>query len=319
MSTLCPWCSAPPNTGSTCLRCGANYARAYAIKTHGRVTPIEAIEPTESYDVPMQDTWQDASGLERELQFRIYAIPVALCLAIAFNMASLGSALQRIFFTMPVHEFGHAVTAWFCGFAAIPTLWKTFIPEARLWGVSIALSCAIGYLIYRAYWKENTPLIFGGVMLLLIQAFATLGLTPETAHTLTIFGGDGAGMLIAVLLMGSFYFGKETQIYKGSLRWGFLLIGAASFIDIFATWWRARQDIGAIPYGTLDGASSDSMTLVETYGWSLDNLVNRYVTLGACCLVVLALVYAWGLWDAQSAVAAKKLAQKRLERQARQK
>jgi len=33
--------------------------------------------------------------------------------------------------------------------------------------------------------------------------------------------------------MLSFYFGKETQLYEGGLRWGFLGIGAAGFADMF--------------------------------------------------------------------------------------
>ena len=103
------------------------------------------------------------------------------------------------------------------------------------------------------------------------------------------------GMILATLLMASFFFGKHTQLYKGSLRWGFVVIGAASFIDIYATWWKARKDESAIPYGTTGGMATDAMTLVDVYGWSLQTLVSRYVVLGVYCLIALALVYAWGV------------------------
>ena len=127
------------------------------------------------------------------------------------------------------------------------------------------------------------------------------------------FGGDGAGMILATLLMGSFFFGKRTQLYKGSLRWGFLVIGAAAFVDIYATWWKSRKDEGAIPYGTTGGMATDAMTLVDAYGWTLQTLVNRYVVLGVCCLIALALVYAWGVWRAKSEIETRRLAQKAAE------
>lgn len=52
----------------------------------------------------------------------------------------------------------------------------------------------------------------------------------------------------------------------GSLRWGFVVIGAAAFVDIYATWWNARKDDSAIPYGTTGGMATDAMTLVDAYG-----------------------------------------------------
>ncbi len=137
VTTSCPWCSAPRVTGSTCPRCGADYAKAEAIKTHGRATaeppPVRiASDPairTATSASPAE--WKAVTDPELEWKFCIAAIPLALCAAIAFHASGMGAMLQRIFLTMPVHEFGHAVTAWFCGYAAVPTLWKTLIPETR--------------------------------------------------------------------------------------------------------------------------------------------------------------------------------------------
>ena len=57
--------------------------------------------------------------------------------------------------------------------------------------------------------------------------------------------------------------------------------------------------------------ASDAMKLVENFGWSLQTLVSRYVTLGLCCLAALALVYAWGVWRAKAELDARQLIQKR--------
>lgn len=321
MTTTCPWCSAPRDAGPACPRCGADYAKAEAIKTHGRATPavtqtptsIEDVDPADLvYDEESPDEWTKVSDAELEWKFCLAAIPVALCMAIAFHASGLGASLQRIFLTMPVHEFGHAVTAWFCGYAAIPTLWKTIVPETRGFIAPLALFGALGYMTYHARKTNKPPLVYAGGALILLQAIATVGISSHTAQMWITFGGDGAGMVLAAMLMGSFFFGKKTQLYKGSLRWGFVVIGAAAFVDIYATWWKARNDEGAIPYGTTGGMATDAMTLVDVYGWSLQTLVHRYVVLGVCCLIALALVYAWGVWRAKSEIEARQISRKKV-------
>ena len=316
MTATCPWCSAPRDPGPTCPRCGAIYAKAEAIKAHGRAVPGVDAAPIQHVDVDSADEnntgespdeWGAAYDPELELKFRLAAIPVALCFAVAFHASGLGASLQRIFLTMPVHEFGHAVTAWFCGFSAVPTLWKTIIPETRGFIAPLVLLAALGYMMHHARMTNVPSLLYTGGALILLQAIATFGIGAESAQILITFGGDGAGMIIATLLMGSFFFGRKTQLYKGSLRWGFVVMGAAAFVDIYATWLKARNDDGAVPYGTTGGMASDSMMLVDVYGWSMQSLIHRYVVLGVCCLIVLALVYAWGIWRTKSEIEVRRL------------
>lgn len=222
------------------------------------------------------------------------AIPAALVLALAFHVLTPG--LQRIVFGMPIHELGHAVTAWFCGHAALPTLWKTLVAEERGWFAPVVLAGAIGYMMVRAYLAEKHYFVLLGAVLLAVQGIGTFYIKPTTAHILFAFGGDGMGMVIATALMATFFFGKRTQFYKGWLRWGFLMIGAAAFADMFATWWVAQSDRNAIPFGEIEGVGlSDSLKLVEEWGWTTDELVRRYVMVGVSCLAALALVYAWGV------------------------
>jgi len=322
VTTTCPWCSAPRDTGPTCPQCGANYAKAEAIKAHGRAAVVieQPSATTPAYDTvdageaeTARGEWQEVSDPELEYRFCLAAIPVMLCIAIAFNAFGLGASLQRIFLTMPVHELGHAITAWFCGYTAIPTLWKTLIPETRGFIAPLALLGTLGYLVWRAHAAENRPLLYTGAVLILLQAIGTLAIKPETAQMLITYGGDGMGMILATLLMGGFFFGKRTQLYKGSLRWGFVAIGAAAFVDIYATWWKSRKDHGAIPYGTMDGMASDSMKLVETYRWTMETLVSRYVMLGLCCLFALIIVYAWGVRRAKSEMEIRRRAERTAE------
>ena len=326
MTATCAWCSAPRDTGATCPRCGANYEKAEAIKSTGRAAAIEQSEAAvadlaaaDDLDHAEQasDDWKNVSDPELEWKFCIAAIPVALVLGALFKASELGAFLQRSFMGMPLHELGHAVAAWFCGFFAIPTLWFTPVAETRGLLTPLALSVAIGYMIYRAHQAGRTSLVCLGGVLILLQGIGTLGINPDTARAVYIFCGDGGGMILATLLMASFYFGKNTQLYKGSVRWGFVVIGAGAFNDIFGTWWRARGDDQAIPYGTSAGRPSDSMWLIDDHGWTAQSLANGYLTLGMLCLIALATVYAWGVWRAGREIEARQSRQKRAGREKR--
>lgn len=245
--------------------------------------------------VGMEDRVVEDPALEFKLC--VAAIPTMLLLGLAFHLMTPG--LQRVVFGMPIHELGHAVTAWFCGHAALPTLWKTLVAEERGWLAPLALAGAIGYMMVRAHVAGKTYLVVLGAALLVVQGLGTFYIKETTALALFSFGGDAMGMVIATALMASFFFGKRTQLYKGWLRWGFLVIGAAAFSDMFATWWKALSDTGAIPYGEIEGVGlSDSARLVEDWGWNIRDMVRRFVTVGLACLAALALVYAWGVREA---------------------
>lgn len=303
MTATCPWCNAPRAAGATCPRCGANYAKAEAIKTHGRAQVAVAIEepvvaaPVEEPAIAATLVGMEARAVEDpalEWKLCVAAIPVALGLALAFHV--LTPSLQRIFLGMPIHELGHAVSGWFCGYFAVPTLWKTLVAEERGFVAPLALAVALGYMMVRAYLAEKLHLVVLGGALLVVQGIGTFGIKERTAEMLFTFGGDGMGMVLATVLMATFFFGKRSQLYKGWLRWGFLMIGAAAFVDMFATWWTAQSDTGAIPFGEIEGTGlSDPMKLVEDHGWSTKVMVRRYVMVGVSCLLGLALVYAWGV------------------------
>jgi hypothetical protein len=295
----CPWCNAPRVSGAACLRCGANYAKAELIRSQGHAPPVEKA-------VAAVLAGPDDRAVEDpvlEWKFGVAAIPAALALGLLFHIVTPG--LQRIFFGMPVHELGHAVTAWLCGYLAVPTLWKTLVPESRGFVAPILLAGALGYLLVRAWRAEKPGYVLLLAAALLVQGFGTLVLSERSAEMLIIFGGDGMGMVLAVLLMASFFFGKRTQLYKGSVRWGLLVIGAAAFADMFATWWVAQTDVGVIPFGENEGSGlSDPMKLLEEYGWTTKAMVRRYVLVGVTSLLGLAAVYGWGVRRARRMAAA---------------
>ncbi len=303
-ATTCPWCEAPRKDGPECPRCGANYAKAEAIKKHGRAAVTVAATPAEDLpeaqifiagDAQLDDN-EVIDDAQTEFWFSAAAIPAMLLIAVAFQSMEWGRFVQRLVFTMPVHELGHAVTAWLCGFGAIPTVWVTITMEERGFVAPVAVFAAVAWTLYSGWQLESRALLTSGGLVLLLQAILTLGIKEHTALSLIVFGGDGVGLVLSLLLMASFFFGKATQLYKGSLRWGFVAIGAGAFVDINATWWLARRDPSEIPFTTRDnGMESDALRLVNEFGWTEAALVNRHILACLVCMAVLALVYAWGV------------------------
>lgn len=308
VSNNCAWCDHPKDAGPTCSKCGADYAKAEAIKQRGKAD-IETISATAAIDngftMEVVDSAQaiEDPGLEKKIC--IAALPSMLALAFLVQLSGFGTSILRIVFTMPVHELGHATVAWFCGFNAVPTLWKTISPSDRGLAASFVLFVGITSLAnYGRRHMQNAWVIIAA-FLLLMQGIGTLMITERDSQQYILFGGDGGGMVLATLLMLSFYFGKETQLYKGGLRWGLLVIGAAGFADMFMTWWRSASDRLEVPYGLTGGEPTDAFKLINYHTWSWEQLISRHVTVGVICLLVLLGFYLWGIKQASKMIATK--------------
>src|SRR5205823_2800756 len=114
----------------------------------------------------------------------------------------------------------------------------------------------------------------------------------QQAEALFTFGGDGGSLVLGTLLMTSVYIRRDSAICEQGLRWGFLGIGAIAFIDAWTSWTGSEADI---PFGVQEGTLSDPSKLVETYGWTIQLMIQRYIRLAEICLVALAIVYVFGI------------------------
>jgi hypothetical protein len=230
-----------------------------------------------------------------ELKLRTWAVPLALGVAWLLVKTGPGHMLLRIFCSMWVHELGHALTAWLCGFLAVPGPWLTLTGSNRSIAFAVLLSSALIFATVRWWLAGRRGLAGCAAVLLAVQLGLTLLLRPESARALIVFGGDGGCLVLGALLMASVYAPAEGMIRRGWLRWGFLAIGAAAFADVFEQWWAARTDPDRIPFGMNEGVGpSDPSVLSDTYGWSATLLVQRYVLLGCVCLLALVCLYAAG-------------------------
>ena len=310
MAAACAWCDAPAEPGPTCPVCGADYAKAEAIRARGKAEPAPAgpigapMEPEappqvhpETYVGPgriLSSIPVDNPAFER--QYCLIALPSMLLIALLVQVTGFLASMQRIVFGMPLHELGHAVTGWLCGFNAIPTVWKTLTPPDRGYVSSFFVLIALLAIAHYGYRKSNPAWLVAVGGVLVLQACGTFLISVERANMLITIAGDALGMILATILMALFYVGKDTQIYRGALRWGFVAIGAAAFVDMYAGWW--LKDVDAIGYGLTGGEPTDSWKMIHLHGWKWAGLFKVHNTIGMACLSTLAIVYALGLRQA---------------------
>ena len=249
---------------------------------------------------PETPAWSgDLDEARLEYRLRLFAVPGALFF---FWLLAHGGLhmLMRTFLSMWVHEVGHAVAAWFCGHLAFPGPWLTPIGSSRSVFVVLVLAGLLVFWAIRSYRAERFATAVVAGLLLVLQLGLTLGLGHTRAFELFIFAGDGGLFVLGALLVATFYLPPEHPLRREWLRWGFLVIGAAAIADGLSTWWPALHDVDVIPFGQNEGVGlSDPSKLTQVYGWTVRELVHRYVALSIVCLAALAVLYAYGLVSAR--------------------
>jgi len=272
LTERCPSCGAPRLPMPACPECRAPY-------------------PAPAPDAGVRWTGEDE---ERVLDKRLLQIapPAVLILGFIIVRAGVLGSLVRIFDSMWLHEIGHAVTAWLSGFAAFPGPWRTSIGETRSPALTLVLVVALGAGAYLAHRAGRRKLAVAAGVVLLLALALTLGVKPHAAQGLILFGGDAGALVLGTALFVTFFAARGSYLQVSWLRWGFLFLGGFAFADVFTVWWRARHDLEAIPFGEIEGVGhSDPTRLVDEHGWSVPQLVTRYVALGVVCLVVMAIFY----------------------------
>jgi len=296
----CPRCGEPRILAPECPRCGVLYAKAQArAERLAPGTPAVEVE----FDPSLFRRPEDALVQQRELEeargewrLRLFGLPsVFAAIWCLDSLQLLGFAFGVL--GMILHELGHALTAWFCGISAMPSLWVTRFAETRSPFFLGMMTFGLTGLVFRGVLTRSPRVRNVGLVGLTLQFIGTVLLTTDKAWPLIHFGGDGGSLVLGALLMTSLYAPRESSLRRGYSYWGLMVIGAASFVSTFREWWAARTDFERIPFGDIEGVGlSDASKLVDQHGWSELDLIHRYNWLGLACLAALALVYALGLW-----------------------
>jgi hypothetical protein len=292
----CPKCNFDhPQQTDECLKCGVVFAKYLAFQK-----AVEAVRPV-SPERPPEAVADEQRKANDEFMFRVFALPGALLFGWLVNWAM---PMLTAFLSMWLHESGHAITAWFCGYAAFPTAWITLIPDERGRWISLVLGAAVatgGYVAFRLerwFWVAVSAAVIGLFVLGNLQS-------ESHARLLFTFWGEGGAYVLATVLMLTFYARPDSPISKNQVRWGLLVLGAMAFWSVYTRWAGGFENIAQFLDDTDGrGIPSDMRVLTLVYGWTTYVLIHNYWALARICLLTLAGAYAAGLIQAQRLKAA---------------
>jgi hypothetical protein len=286
----CPRCGAPRAEAPECPRCGVIYARAQK----RAAVELEASPPPDALSAPRRSAAAEfvrshvLAEARAELLLAKLAVPCTLLGWWALVHVPMGRFLARTFFGMWLHELGHAVAAWLCGYPAFPGPWFTPTAGERSPLLVLLIVAGLGWAAWRGWTEDRRlPIAVAGAALL-VQAVCTLGLSARSARTLITFAGGVGSLVFGGGLMATFFVPKGHKLHRDWLRWGFLVIGAASFADTFYEWWRVRADLSAVAFGANEGRGPTDPSVLASAGWSVPLMTSRYLGIGVLCLLALA-------------------------------
>lgn len=238
-----------------------------------------------------------ASSASSELR-RLLAFPLVYLAAWTFSATGAGQFVLRTFFGMWLHELGHASAAWLTGRWALPMPWVTFSFD-RSWLVTFFMVAGGLAVVRLGMTRRSFGLhALGGAVLV-----ATLvgHLLPDRAQqTFDVFGGEAGAMVLGATLSCGFLVRGSSRLFRGGLRWGWLVIGAASWADATRVWWAARLDPAEIPFGVEDGMASDASRLVDDFGWDAMTMVKRFLAVAVAALLLALGSWLVALWRARA-------------------
>jgi len=224
-----------------------------------------------------------------ERMMRAGAMPGA-CLTAWIAVRTAPGAVRML--SMWVHESGHAVAAWLCGYSAWPGPWFTPVSMERSPSLTVLLLGLLGAGAYQAWKRGRWFWVFASAVAMCATLFCTLVVGPGRAQQIIVFGGDGGCFVLGTMLMCTVYAREESPVHREHSRWALLVIGALAFMDALAVW---SGPIDRLPFGENENGFSDPSVLTEIYGWSVLTLTARYGQLARACTAILAGVYLWGL------------------------
>lgn len=295
----CPKCGfAQVGDPRECPRCGIVFSKFLRARDETVSPPMTP--GSQSVEAGIEHTQDDEDTLRTELRARALALPCALLGARLAVKSAPG--LVRIF-TMWVHETGHAVSAWLCGYTAWPGPWFTPIGTERSFVLTGLLVGLLAFGAFRAWQCQRWFWGIAATAVLLLTLSCTLFLRAGQARQLIVFGGDGGCLVLGTALMLTVYARADHPLRTEGLRWALLIFGALALIDVYLVW---SGPFDRLPFGQNENGLSDPSVLTEEFGWGVLLLVNRYIELAHGCLFLLLATYVTGIMQSATALRSAK-------------
>jgi hypothetical protein len=293
---VCPKCGfVQSGNPAECPRCGVVFAKV--VQASNGAAVLTSAPPT-CLQEDIARSRADREALRLEVRARAVAVPGALLGA--WLAVKIWPGPVRIF-TMWVHESGHAVSAWLCGYSAWPGPWATPVASEPSHVLTALLVLLLGFggvvAWQRARWLWVAAAATGALLTLGCAVFLSRG----QARQFFTFGGDAGSLVLGTALMLTMYARANNPLRTEQLRWALLMFGALAVMDAYHVW---SGPLARLPFGEDEHGLSDPSVLAEEFGWGTLLLVSRYLAVARACFGVLGAAYLAGLVDAVRALRA---------------
>lgn len=216
----------------------------------------------------------------------------ALPLALGGAWVLQGSGLARLVLggaRIPLHELGHALMGWLCGYSAVPIPFgMTYRSAERSWGAWALVAAGLGALGWRLWRRRSTALAALCGVALAAQTGCTWATTRATRELLFTFGGSAGELVLSAALLGMFHLALPARWRWDRARWIALLVAAFILVEQTLRWRGARLDHGLIPWGSVMGADGDMQRLMRDHGWAPSRIASRYTLVAHLSLALTA-------------------------------
>ena len=223
----------------------------------------------------------------------IAAIPLALVVAMMAN-----TIVPILMFPLQVwiHELGHATVAWMAGYRALPLPfgWTSVSAERSVF-VYFGILFLLGLLFVAGSQERKRWSMVLAVVLGIVQAGMTWGLSDRSFDLLLVFGGVGGEFYLSTLFIVGFYFRLPDRLRWDFWRFVVLFVAASTFCHAFWQWHLIDRGLQDIPWGTLffgaGDAGGDMNRLNFDHGWGAARIISVYSRLGEFCLLTIVGTY----------------------------
>jgi len=195
-----------------------------------------------------------------------------------------------------IHEFGHATVAWLGGHQATPLPFGwTNVGEEKSLLVYLGVLTLFGLLFWAGVKEQRRWPMGLAIALTITQFIMTWTMSADTFDMLLSFGGIGGEFYLSTLLIVSFYFPLPTYWRWDFFRYPAVLLAGFTFLGSLWQWRQIDRGLADIPWGSLFGGSEhiggDMNQLHIVYGWSDQQIIDTYNSIGSVCVVTILSIY----------------------------
>jgi len=236
---------------------------------------------------PSFQVWLDP----KEGYLTLMAFPASIIVAWLCDVLVLPAMLLKGI-NIQFHEFGHTITSWMTGVAAVPMAVVTIpfaMPKIAVYGLWL-----LGLLYWTNRGRQEQLKAFTGFFVALIglQFYLTFVLDAETAKMLVVLNGVMGEFLIPMVL-GLMFFYKLPRFWNwNAFRYLGLFVAMYCLQSNSQFWAEVVKGKAQMPFGSLVGGSGDAAgdmdRLVRVYGWTEAFLSRIYNMTGHLAT--------WTLW-----------------------